>query len=270
VRRDQLSCRSRRVEVTAVDFIAHDGEVAFGSVQGIGLPREAGVRYFDAGFHPADGAGAGEAEMFAGIIGGEWFAGRFPYHLEGHASGRGRCVDGGPTRLIDDGDAIHLQSEDLLIRANGQAVLWNGHHPVQARRRDGWVQIVDLIGRNQRSLKERESYVREGALLRGSGSPIFALHHAIVGGGSAECDAVSVIVRAHPGKGTAPRDLAPEVVDVGRLQIGAGGLIVAAVLIQPRNRIRVGAAVGSVWTFFSQGGKRRGQHKSNARHGGVG
>jgi hypothetical protein len=85
----------------------------------------------------------------------------------------------------------------------------------------------------------------EDALLRRTGSPILATHHAVVGCGTAESDSVALVVRAHPGERTAPGYQSLEVKNMRRLQIRSRGLIVAAVFVQPRNRIRIGAAVRS-------------------------
>ena len=84
----------------------------------------------------------------------------------------------------------------------------------------------------------------EGALLRGAGGPVFSEHDAVVGGGTSEGDAVALIVSTHAGEGAAARHAAPEMIDVRGLKIGASGLIVAAILIQPRDWIGIGAAVG--------------------------
>ena len=109
---------------------------------------------------------------------------------------------------------------------------------------------MDLVGGNQRSPKQRQSYVREHALLRRSRCPVFALHHAVVGGRRAETDAVPSIVRPHSGERAASRNFAFEMIDVRRLEIRTRPLIVAAIFVQPRNRVRIGATVGGRVRFF--------------------
>jgi hypothetical protein len=52
------------------------------------------------------------------------------------------------------------------------------------------VQIMDLVGGNQRSLKQRQSNLREYAFLRCSRRPVFALHYAVLGGRRVEADSV--------------------------------------------------------------------------------
>jgi hypothetical protein len=106
------------------------------------------------------------------------------------------------------------------------------------------MKIVNLIRRDRRPLKKRESYMGEDAVLRGASRPVFSLHHAVVGGGAAEGDAISVIVCADAGEGAAAGDAAVEMVDVGRFEVEAGGLIVAAIFVEPGNWVRVGTAVG--------------------------
>src|SRR2546423_1544027 len=57
-----------------------------------------------------------------------------------------------------------------------------------------------------------------------------------------ERDPIALIGSSHPGKGTASRDVSFEMVDVGR-KVSSRGLVVASVLVQPWNRIGIGAAV---------------------------
>ena len=109
---------------------------------------------------------------------------------------------------------------------------------------------MDLVGRNQRSPKQRQSYVRELTSLRRSCRPVFALHHAVIGGRRAECDAVPLIIRSHPGKRAASRNSAFEVIDVRGFEIRTRRLIVVAVLIQPRNWVRIHATVRSQYLFL--------------------
>ena len=102
---------------------------------------------------------------------------------------------------------------------------------------------MDLVGRDRRSLKERESYVRKRALLRGARGPIFSLHYAVVRGGTAEGDAIALIVGAHAGERAAAGYPAFEMVDVRGLESRVGGLIVAPIFVQPGNWVGVAAAI---------------------------
>jgi hypothetical protein len=79
------------------------------------------------------------------------------------------------------------------------------------------VKIVDLVGRDRRSLEQRESDVREGPRLRSPAREILAVHEGEVSAGAAEGDTVSPIVRAHAREVVAPRNSAFEMEDVGRL-----------------------------------------------------
>ena len=73
---------------------------------------------------------------------------------------------------------------------------------------------MDLIGRDSLSLKQRKSNVGEGSLLCCSAGPIFALHHAIIGRGTAKRDSISFIICAHAGEGATTRYLAFEMINV--------------------------------------------------------
>src|SRR6266550_1031122 len=80
---------------------------------------------------------------------------------------------------------------------------------------------------------------------RCSGGPILSLHHAVVRCRTAKSDAISLVVSAHACKGAAPGDSTFEMVDMRRFEVWASRLIVAAILIQPGNWIRIGATVRS-------------------------
>ena len=73
---------------------------------------------------------------------------------------------------------------------------------------------MDLIGGDRRSPEQRQSYVREGSLLGCAPGPILALHHAVVGGRTAERDPIPLIVRAHAGESAAAGDATLEMIDV--------------------------------------------------------
>ena len=102
---------------------------------------------------------------------------------------------------------------------------------------------MNLVGGGRRPLKQRQSYVRESALLRRSGSPVFALHQPIICGRSAERDAIPVVINAHTSKCAGPSDKTFEVIYMRRIPIRSGGLIVAAILVEPWNRVRFGPAI---------------------------
>src|SRR5580658_7775519 len=107
------------------------------------------------------------------------------------------------------------------------------------------MKIVYLICGTRRSPEQSESYMREGALLRSSGGPVLPLHHAVICCGTAKRDPIPFFVRARTRKGAAASNSAFEVVDIGRFEVCTRRLIVAAILVQPRNRIRIGATVRS-------------------------
>ncbi len=111
---------------------------------------------------------------------------------------------------------------------------------------------MDLVCRDRRSLEQRQSYMGERTLLRCSRSPVFALHHAVIGGRGTKGDTISSIVGTHTGKSAAASDTTLEMVDMRRFEIGARWLIVAAILVQPRNWIRIGTAVRSHVLFVAE------------------
>ena len=128
---------------------------------------------------------------------------------------------------------------------------------------------MDLIGGNQRSPKQRQSYVREHAPLWRSRCPVFALHDTVVGRRGAETDAVTLIIRPHSRKRAASRNIAFEMIDVRRLEIRTRRLIVAAVFVQPGNRVRIGATVGGHSPFFWARKKSQGKSPSDSSRSGV-
>jgi hypothetical protein len=117
---------------------------------------------------------------------------------------------------------------------------------------------VNLVGGDRRSPEQSESYVSEGAVLCRARGPVFTLHHAIVRCRTAKRDSISRVVGAHAGKRTAASDSSFKVVDMRRLQVWPGRLIVAAILIQPRNRVGLGAAIrrGSPLLHLLSGSRR--------------
>ena len=105
------------------------------------------------------------------------------------------------------------------------------------------MEIVNLVGGDRRSPKQGQSDVAEGAVLGRAGCPVFPLHQAIVGGRSTERNSIALVIGSRAAEGTASRHSSLEMVNVRGLEIGPGRLIVASVLIQPRNRVGIGAAV---------------------------
>jgi hypothetical protein len=105
------------------------------------------------------------------------------------------------------------------------------------------MEIVNLIGRDRRPPKQRQSYMRKRTMLRRSGGPKLALHQAVIGSRGAERDSIPLVVGPHTRECAASGDQALEVIDVRGLQIRSRRLIVAAVLVEPWNRIGIGAAI---------------------------
>jgi hypothetical protein len=107
------------------------------------------------------------------------------------------------------------------------------------------MKIMNLVGRDRRSLKQRQSYMREDTLLCRPCRPIFTLHHPVVRGRTPERDSISVIVRPHSGERAASRHPPFEMEYVRWLQVRSRRLIVTAIFVQPWNRIRIGSAICS-------------------------
>lgn len=105
------------------------------------------------------------------------------------------------------------------------------------------MQVVNLVGGDRRSPKQGQSYVSEYAVLGGAGSPVFALHQPKIRGRAAESGAIPLIIRAHTAECTGPGDETFEVINVREFNIRPGRLVVAAILVEPWNRIRIGAAI---------------------------
>src|SRR5512137_2438745 len=105
------------------------------------------------------------------------------------------------------------------------------------------MEIVNLVFRGSLPLKQGESYMSECACLRSAPGKVFSLHIPVIGCRCAECNPVAFIVGAHTDETSAPCDPPFEMENVRWFQVGACRLVMAAVLIQPRDWIRIGAAV---------------------------
>lgn len=105
------------------------------------------------------------------------------------------------------------------------------------------MEIMDLVCRDRRSLEDRQSCVSKDGLMRLARGPVFARHVAVVGAGSAPGEAVAPVIRTHSVEAVAACHLSFEMVDVREFDIRHGDLIVIAVLVEPRNRIRARAAI---------------------------
>jgi hypothetical protein len=102
---------------------------------------------------------------------------------------------------------------------------------------------VSLVGGDRRPPKQGQSYMCKCTMLRRSCSPVFALHQSVVGGRAAKRDAIPMVVGPHTSKCAASGDQTLEVINMRGLQIRSGGLIMAAVLVKPRNRVRLGTTI---------------------------
>lgn len=131
----------------------------------------------------------------------------------------------------------------MSIRGNDQASLGDGRDPVEASGRNRRMEIVNLIGRDRRSLEQRESYMAERSLLGLARRKILARHKAEIGSRRAESKAVALVVGSHAGEAGTARNPPFEMKDVGEFHILFGRLIVVSILIEPGNREWTRAAV---------------------------
>ena len=95
---------------------------------------------------------------------------------------------------------------------------------------------MKLIRENSLFSKNGESHMGEDSLLRGAAGPVFSRHIGEICTRRSEQQAVSAIVRPHPGKGVAPGNLSFEVKNVRGLKIGRRHLVVTSVSVKPGNR----------------------------------
>ena len=105
------------------------------------------------------------------------------------------------------------------------------------------MEVVNLVGGDRRPPKQRQSYVSEYTVLGRAGGPVFPLHQPIICGRGAERNTIPVVIRAHADECAGPRDKTIEVVNVRKLHIRSGRLIVAAILVEPWNGVRLSAAI---------------------------
>ena len=93
---------------------------------------------------------------------------------------------------------------------------------------------MDLVCRDSLSLKEGESYMSERPEPGHTTGKIFAVEEREVGARGAEGDAVALVVGSHAGEIVCPRHSSLEVIDIGRVHLGPGRLVMAPVLVEPR------------------------------------
>lgn len=233
------------IVVATVDLFPDHGNVSLRRVKLVGLPRKPEGWDLHLRLQLTCSLGASKPEVLGRVVILHGLPRGFPNHLESHSRGRRNRVQRRPARLIDYRDILHRELESIAIGADRQPSLRNRNHPVQPGRRYGRMEIVHLVCRDHRSPEQRESYVSEGSSLRCSAGPILSLHCAVVSRGTAKSDAISMIVGAHSAERAAAGDAAFEVIDMGRFEVWACRLVVAAIFVQPGDRIRIGATVRS-------------------------
>ena len=75
------------------------------------------------------------------------------------------------------------------------------------------MEVVDLVGRDRRSLEYRESRMGENSLVRLARCPVFARHIAVVRGRGAPRKTVPLVVGPHAVKAAAAAQFALEVIN---------------------------------------------------------
>src|ERR1700733_11774096 len=183
--------------------------------------------------------------MLGGVFVLRWLAGGFPNHFEAHARRSSKCVESGPLRLVGHRHVFHLECERVSVRSDVQATVGDGNDPVEPGGGNGRGKIGDLVLGGNLSPEQRKSYVGESSVLRGTRRPVIAGHDAVIGGGAAKWDSISLVVGAHPCECAATRYFSFEVVNMRRLEIRSSRLIVAAVFVEPWNRVWIGVPVCS-------------------------
>jgi hypothetical protein len=93
------------------------------------------------------------SELFLWIIINNFFIRRLPYHPETHNGWCADGIEGGPLRLVNHRNIFHLERCGLPVRANDKSALRNWDDPIQARRRNWRMKIVNLILRSSLPLK---------------------------------------------------------------------------------------------------------------------
>jgi len=102
---------------------------------------------------------------------------------------------------------------------------------------------MDLVRRDRRSLKDSESSVGEYGFVTLARRPVLAHHIAVIGSGSAPGKPITLVIRTHPVKAIAARQLSFEVIDAREFDVRHRRLVVTAILVKPWDGIRARAAV---------------------------
>ena len=105
------------------------------------------------------------------------------------------------------------------------------------------MKVMNLIRRNRRSPEYSESGVGKNCLLPLACRPVLARHVAVVCRRRSPSEAVALVIRAHSVKTTAASELSLKVINTREFYIGCSGLVMIAILVEPRNRVRARTAV---------------------------
>lgn len=108
---------------------------------------------------------------------------------------------------------------------------------------------MNLVGGDRRPPEQRQSYVGERSLLGCAADPILTLHHTVVGGRTAEGDPISRVVRAHAGEGAAAGNATLEMIDMRWFKVSSGRLVMAAIFVQPGDRVGIRPTIRGGWNF---------------------
>jgi len=138
---------------------------------------------------------------------------RCPHHLKAHNGMHELGIEVRPFRLVND-RRDDLEGCVLCIGRYCEAAPGHGSNPVQPRRCDSGMKIVDLLSPgDRRAFKEGKSYVGKRARMLLAGRKILALHKGKIRAWRTERYAVPLIVGAHTGKCIAASHVSLEVIN---------------------------------------------------------
>jgi hypothetical protein len=200
--------------VLSINFRAHDGEVALRGFERIRLERETDRGNAKGRFELGTRFKTLESVLTHGVFIHHRLVRRREHKLEIHECWSRFRVHRRPAGLVDDRHVSHVESRGFFVFTQREIVCIHPRDPIQPLRRDGRVEIMNLVRRDRRSLEYRKSGVGEDSLVRLAPRPVLARHIAVIGGGSAPGEPIALNVRTHSVEAVAARQLSLEVVDV--------------------------------------------------------
>src|ERR1700733_13813190 len=115
------------------------------------------------------------------------------------------------------------------------------------------MKIVNLVRGNRRLPENRQAGVRKNSYGCAACCPIFTRHVTVVRGGRTPSEPVALVICSHAMKSIAARQFSFEVIDTRKFDARHSGLVVIAILVEPRNRIRTRTSVGRLSVLRNRG-----------------